>query len=105
MDGDHVEWHEITPDEAKAMVTAFREQIVAKAAGGGPVALKAAFEELAATESHCSSAKRPQAGDLGVFTRGKMQPAFEQGAFALQVNELSDLVYSDSGVHIILRTS
>lgn len=33
-----------------------------------------------------------------------MQPAFEQAAFALKVNELSQPVTSDSGVHLILRT-
>lgn len=35
---------------------------------------------------------------------GQMQPAFEQAAFALKVNELSQPVTSDSGVHLILRT-
>jgi NIMA-interacting peptidyl-prolyl cis-trans isomerase 1 len=38
-----------------------------------------------------------------MFGRGAMQKAFEDAAFALQVNEMSDLVDSDSGIHIILR--
>lgn len=54
-------------------------------------------------ESHCSSARR--GGDLGEFGPGKMQPAFEQATFALAVGELSGPVFSDSGVHIILRTA
>jgi len=59
------------------------------------------FETLAKKHSDCSSAKR--GGDLGVFTRGKMQKPFEDAAFALKVNELSEPTESGSGVHIILR--
>jgi peptidyl-prolyl cis-trans isomerase NIMA-interacting 1 len=58
--------------------------------------------ELAVTESDCSSAKRN--GDLGYFGRGQMQPSFEEAAFKLRVGELSEPVWSDSGVHLILRT-
>ena len=61
-----------------------------------------AFAALAEAESHCSSAKR--GGDLGVFGRGKMQAPFEHAAFALQVGQLSGVVDTDSGVHLILRT-
>jgi NIMA-interacting peptidyl-prolyl cis-trans isomerase 1 len=60
------------------------------------------FKDLATQFSDCSSAKR--AGDLGVFGRGAMQRAFEAAAFALQPNQLSQPVISDSGVHLILRT-
>ncbi|KAH0448925.1 hypothetical protein IEQ34_022725 [Dendrobium chrysotoxum] len=60
------------------------------------------FEDVAARHSHCSSAKR--GGDLGQFGKGQMQKPFEQAAFALRVGELSDIVDTDSGVHIILRT-
>jgi NIMA-interacting peptidyl-prolyl cis-trans isomerase 1 len=59
------------------------------------------FEELSTTESDCSSARN--GGSLGLFGRGQMQPAFEQAAFALEVGEMSDVVDSDSGLHIILR--
>jgi NIMA-interacting peptidyl-prolyl cis-trans isomerase 1 len=34
-----------------------------------------------------------------------MQPAFESAAFALEVGQLSEPVFSDSGVHLILRTA
>ena len=37
------------------------------------------FEELASTESDCSSYKR--GGDLGPFGRGKMQKEFEAAAY------------------------
>lgn len=64
--------------------------------------LQATFEELARTESDCSSAKR--GGDLGFFGRKKMQPAFEQASFALEVGELTkEVVETSSGVHLILR--
>lgn len=34
-----------------------------------------------------------------------MQAPFEQASFALQVGELSQPVFTDSGVHLILRTA
>lgn len=61
----------------------------------------ALFEQLARKESDCSSAQN--GGSLGRFERGKMQKAFEEASFALEVNELSGIVNSDSGVHLILR--
>ncbi|EGD82003.1 peptidylprolyl cis/trans isomerase [Salpingoeca rosetta] len=64
---------------------------------------KVTFEDVARTESDCSSAKR--GGDLGPFTHDKMQKPFADAAFALEVGELSDVVISDSGVHIIKRTA
>ncbi|GJN38368.1 hypothetical protein PR202_gb27404 [Eleusine coracana subsp. coracana] len=63
---------------------------------------QAAFADLAARYSDCSSAKR--GGDLGTFGRRQMQKPFEDATFALKVGELSDIVDTDSGVHIILRT-
>ena len=60
------------------------------------------FAKLAATFSECGSAQN--GGDLGHFGPGQMQKTFEDAAFALKVGEISDLVDSDSGIHIILRT-
>ncbi|RUP45850.1 peptidyl-prolyl cis-trans isomerase pin1 [Jimgerdemannia flammicorona] len=57
----------------------------------------------ATTESDCSSARR--GGDLGHFERGQMQKPFEDAAFALEVGQLSEPVFTDSGVHLILRTA
>lgn len=42
-------------------------------------------------------------GDLGHFGRGRMVPAFERAAFKLEVNEISDVVQSPFGFHVIQR--
>lgn len=81
-----------TQAEATKMIKEFKQRILDG---------KVSFEQLATKESDCSSAKR--GGDLGPFTRGKMQKPFEDAAFALEVGEISDLVFTDSGVHIIER--
>lgn len=62
---------------------------------------KHSFEALAKERSDCSSFKR--GGDLGWFGRGEMQPSFENAAFALKIGEVSGIVESDSGVHLIKR--
>lgn len=59
------------------------------------------FEELATKYSDCSSAKR--GGDLGFFGRNQMQKPFEEAAFNLEIGEMSSIVDTDSGVHIIKR--
>eukprot|EP01029_Cantina_marsupialis_P028679 TRINITY_DN777870_c0_g1_i1.p1 TRINITY_DN777870_c0_g1~~TRINITY_DN777870_c0_g1_i1.p1 ORF type:complete len:150 (+),score=37.25 TRINITY_DN777870_c0_g1_i1:101-550(+) len=87
---DHIT---ITPEEAKEKVEECRKMIVE----GG-----ISFAELASKESDCSSAKR--GGDLGEFTRGQMQKEFEDVAFTLNVGEISGVVSTASGMHIILRT-
>ncbi|XP_039269889.1 peptidyl-prolyl cis-trans isomerase NIMA-interacting 1-like [Styela clava] len=61
----------------------------------------AQFEDLASKYSDCSSAKR--GGDLGKFSRGQMQKPFEDAAYALKPGEMSGPVFTDSGIHIILR--
>ncbi|CAM9024044.1 unnamed protein product [Wickerhamomyces anomalus] len=58
--------------------------------------------EIAQTESDCSSHKR--GGDLGFFERGAMQPPFEKATFDLEIGQISDIVETDSGVHLIERT-
>ena len=60
------------------------------------------FGEFANKFSECSSAKNY--GDLGDFGKGQMQKEFEVIAFSLKIGELSEPVFTASGVHIILRT-
>lgn len=60
------------------------------------------FQMIAQDRSDCSSSSR--GGDLGFFGKGEMQRAFEQAAFSLKVGEISGVVDTDSGIHVILRT-
>lgn len=62
------------------------------------------FEELARKESQ-DPGSAPMGGDLGFFTRGMMVKAFEDAAFGLPVGEISDVVRSDFGLHIIQVTA
>lgn len=60
------------------------------------------FAELAA--EHGTDGTAQNGGDLDFFPRGAMVEEFENAAFALEVNELSDIVETVHGYHIILKT-
>jgi NIMA-interacting peptidyl-prolyl cis-trans isomerase 1 len=64
---------------------------------------KKKLETIAYQYSDCPTASK--GGDLGFFKRGEMLGPFEESAFGLEVNELSQPVWTDSGIHIILRTA
>ena len=48
---------------------------------------------------------RSKGGDLGEWTRGAMDPAFDSAAFAMPLNTLSQPVLSQFGFHLIEMTS
>lgn len=84
------------PNQVKAQAREKAEGLLKQVKDG------ADFATLAKENSACPSAS--DGGDLGTFTRGKMVPAFEQAAFGLKVGEVSDLVETEFGFHIIKVT-
>lgn len=73
------------------------EDILAKVKAGGD------FAQIAKEESQ-DPGSAAVGGDLGYFGKGKMVPDFENAAFALKVGEVSGLVKTPYGYHIIKVT-
>ena len=81
-------------DEAARTAARAKADMVLKKARGG-----ADFAALARAHSDDSSKQR--GGDLGFFPKGQMVPAFDAAAFALQPNQISDVVETPFGFHVI----
>jgi len=59
-------------------------------------------EDFAALAKELSDdGSKENGGDLGFFPRGRMVPPFEEAVFALQPGQLSDIVRTQFGYHII----
>ncbi|MGE5546416.1 MAG: peptidylprolyl isomerase [Solirubrobacterales bacterium] len=79
-------------DEAMVQIAALRDKVIAGAD----------FGQLAREHSDCPSGQ--EGGDLGYFGRGQMVPEFEEATFKLQPGQVSDVVETAFGYHLIQRT-
>jgi peptidyl-prolyl cis-trans isomerase D len=84
-----------TEGKDEATVRTAAEELLTKAKAPG-----ADFAALAKQYSEDEGSKA-NGGDLDYFGRGRMVPEFEQAAFALKPGEISGVVKSDFGFHII----
>ena len=81
-----------------AVALARTRQLRAEITGGAP------FADVARRESS-DSVSAVRGGDLGEWTRGSMDPAFDKAAFALPLNSVSEPVLSAFGYHLIQVSS
>jgi peptidyl-prolyl cis-trans isomerase C len=82
-------------ETAKTVAKARIEELLKQAKAG------INFAQLAKANSDCPS--KAKGGDLGFFDRTRMVPEFAQAAFALKEGEISGVVETQFGYHIIKR--
>ncbi|MDP2656237.1 MAG: protein translocase subunit SecD [bacterium] len=81
-----------TKDEAKTLAETLQKMLTPEN-----------FADIA-TKNSDDIGSAPGGGNLGYFSMGMMVPPFETAAFALSDNQISDVVETDFGFHIILKT-
>lgn len=83
-------------DEDKAAAKAKLAEVLVKVKAGED------FAALATENSDCPSGKN--GGDLGFFARGRMVKPFSDAAFVMEVDQVSEIVETQFGYHIIKVT-
>jgi parvulin-like peptidyl-prolyl isomerase len=89
---------------APSGVTRTKAEARARAAEAlGKIRGGTAFEDIVKGYSD-DAGSLDRMGSVGKFRRDSMDPAFSAAAFALKVGEVSDIVETPFGFHIIKRT-
>ncbi len=83
---------DISKNDAKKLISDIRKKLIEK---------KHNFKDLANKHSDCSSSK--SGGSLGEFGKGVMVKAFEDAAFSLEVDQISEPIETEFGYHLIKR--
>lgn len=83
---------EASKDSARQKITDIKERVE-----GG-----ADFSDEAAAHSMCPSGK--EGGSLGWFGRGMMVPEFDKAVFSMSVGDVSDIVETQFGFHLIYKS-
>jgi peptidyl-prolyl cis-trans isomerase NIMA-interacting 1 len=86
----------LSPNDALVELQSYEQKIIQEG-------VDVSFPKYAQERSDCSSFR--QNGDLGDFDRGMMQEPFERAAFDLAPGQMSGIVSTDSGYHLIYRIS
>ena len=86
-----------TVNRTKAEARRRAQEALLKIRGGAP------FEEVV-KEYTDEPGGAERGGDLGVFDRGTMVKPFADAAFALKVGEVSEVIETKYGYHVIKRT-
>jgi parvulin-like peptidyl-prolyl isomerase len=89
---------------APTTITRSKEQAKKRAENVLKKALKGGDFAALAKEYSDDPGSGPRGGDLGTFTRTTMVKPFADGAFGLRPGELSTVVETDFGFHVIRRT-
>ena len=115
-DAEAKDFYTKNPDKFKQPETAHASHILIPAAENADAATKAKAKATAETvlkkakagedfaklaREYSKDGSAANGGDLGEFPRGQMVPAFEEAAFALKPGQLSGIVTTPFGYHII----
>jgi peptidyl-prolyl cis-trans isomerase C len=118
-DAEARQFYDTNPDKFKRGETVRASHILLKVDAKAPEAVRkqtrARIESIlkqvrsgkdfaALAKQHSQDGSAASGGELGYFERERMVPAFSQAAFALKPGEISDVVTTDFGYHIIKVT-